>query len=100
VGNQLVARYKLVVGRRIQSATLVADARHSWLDALSSLGALVGLALVALGNRWGIDVVERSRRDRGSGPGTRLRGRSISACGAVAGSLTFAHYRMTVSATG
>ena len=53
VGNQVVARYKLIVGRRIQSATLVADARHSWLDALSSLGALVGLALVALGFRWG-----------------------------------------------
>lgn len=53
VGNQVVARYKLIVGRRIQSATLVADARHSWLDALSSLGALVGLVLVAFGNRWG-----------------------------------------------
>ena len=53
VGNQVVARYKLVVGRRIQSATLVADARHSWLDALSSFGALVGLGLVALGYRWG-----------------------------------------------
>jgi cation diffusion facilitator family transporter len=53
IGNQVVARYKLVVGNRIQSATLVADARHSWLDALSSLGALVGLVLVALGFRWG-----------------------------------------------
>ena len=29
VGNQLVARYKLVVGRRIHSAALVADAKHS-----------------------------------------------------------------------
>ena len=38
VGNQLVARYKLRVGRRINSATLIADARHSWLDALSSAG--------------------------------------------------------------
>ena len=38
VGNQVVARYKLVIGKRINSATLVADARHSWLDALSSLG--------------------------------------------------------------
>jgi divalent metal cation (Fe/Co/Zn/Cd) transporter len=28
-------------------------AKHSWLDALSSLGALVGLGLVALGFRWG-----------------------------------------------
>jgi cation diffusion facilitator family transporter len=53
VGNQLVARYKLVVGRRIHSATLLADAKHSWLDALSSAGALVGLVLVALGHRWG-----------------------------------------------
>jgi cation diffusion facilitator family transporter len=53
VGNQVVARYKLVTGRRINSGTLVADARHSWLDALSSLGALVGLVAVALGFRWG-----------------------------------------------
>jgi cation diffusion facilitator family transporter len=52
-GNQVVARYKLVVGRRINSATLVADARHSWLDALSSAGALAGLVAVALGWRWG-----------------------------------------------
>jgi len=52
-GNQLVAWYKLRVGRRINSATLVADARHSWLDALSSAGALVGLIAVALGWPWG-----------------------------------------------
>src|SRR6201992_2233315 len=41
-GNQVVARYKLRTGQRINSATLVADARHSWLDALSSAGALAG----------------------------------------------------------
>jgi len=52
VGNQLVARYKMRVGRRIQSATLVSDAQHSWLDALSSLGAVVGLAGVAVGWQW------------------------------------------------
>jgi cation diffusion facilitator family transporter len=56
VGNQVVARYKLVVGRRINSATLIADARHSWLDALSSAGALAGLVAVALGLRWGDPV--------------------------------------------
>lgn len=56
VGNQVVARYKLVVGRRINSATLVADARHSWLDALSSAGALIGLIAVALGAHWGDPV--------------------------------------------
>lgn len=52
VGNQVVARYKRRVGTRIHSATLVSDAQHSWLDALSSLGALVGLFGVALGWRW------------------------------------------------
>ena len=51
-GNQLVARYKLVVGRRIQSATMIADAKHSWLDALSSAGALLGLVGVASGWGW------------------------------------------------
>jgi cation diffusion facilitator family transporter len=56
VGNQLVARYKLRVGRRIQSATLISDAKHSWLDALSSAGALAGLIAVALGQRWGDPV--------------------------------------------
>jgi cation diffusion facilitator family transporter len=52
IGNQVVARYKGRVGRRIQSATLVADAHHSWLDALSSAGALLGLLGVALGLPW------------------------------------------------
>lgn len=53
VGNQVVAAYKRRVGRRIGSATLLADAQHSWLDALASAGALVGLALVAAGFPWG-----------------------------------------------
>jgi cation diffusion facilitator family transporter len=56
LGNQAVARYKLVVGRRINSGTLIADAKHSWLDALSSAGALVGLVAVAFGQRWGDPV--------------------------------------------
>jgi cation diffusion facilitator family transporter len=53
VGNQIVARYKLVVGRRIKSNALITDARHSWLDALSSAGALAGLIAVAIGFPWG-----------------------------------------------
>jgi cation diffusion facilitator family transporter len=56
IGNQAVARYKLSTGRRINSATLIADARHSWLDALSSAGALAGLVAVAFGQRWGDPV--------------------------------------------
>jgi len=56
VGNQVVARYKMVTGKRIGSATLIADARHSWLDALSSAGALAGLIAVAFGQSWGDPV--------------------------------------------
>jgi cation diffusion facilitator family transporter len=52
LGNQVVARYKLRIGRRIHSATMIADAKHSWLDALSSAGAAAGLIAVLAGLRW------------------------------------------------
>ncbi|HVB04848.1 MAG TPA: cation diffusion facilitator family transporter [Acidimicrobiales bacterium] len=52
VGNQVVARYKGKVGKRIHSMTLMADAKHSWLDAISSAGALGGLAATAAGVHW------------------------------------------------
>ena len=52
VGNRIVARYKLRVGTRIQSNTLVADAKHSWLDAIASAGALLGLVGVACWLWW------------------------------------------------
>lgn len=52
VGNQVVARYKRRIGTRIHSLTLLADARHSWLDALASLGAMVGFFGVGAGLPW------------------------------------------------
>jgi cation diffusion facilitator family transporter len=52
VGNFAVARYKAVVGQRIQSSTLQAEAKHSWLDVMSSVGAFIGLIGVGLGFRW------------------------------------------------
>jgi len=52
VGNLAVAQYKRIVARRIQSVTMEAEATHSWLDTLSSLGALVGLIGVRLGYKW------------------------------------------------
>ena len=52
VGNLAVSTYKARVARRIHSATLAADAKHSWLDMLSSIGALIGLGGVSLGYRW------------------------------------------------
>jgi cation diffusion facilitator family transporter len=51
-GNLAVARRKLVADRHINSATLVADACHSWPDALSSAGALAGRIAVAAGQPW------------------------------------------------
>jgi cation diffusion facilitator family transporter len=52
VGNLAVSVYKAAIARRIHSVTLAADARHSWLDMLSSVGALLGLVGVGLGYRW------------------------------------------------
>jgi cation diffusion facilitator family transporter len=47
--NLAVSRYKQQIGTRIHSSALIADAHHSRLDALSSVGALGGLVLVAAG---------------------------------------------------
>lgn len=52
LGNQVGAQYKLRIGRQINSATLIADAQHSSLDALSSAGALLGLIGVIAGAKW------------------------------------------------
>jgi cation diffusion facilitator family transporter len=43
-GNEAVARYKIVVGRRINSVPLEADGRHSRTDGLASLAAAAGIA--------------------------------------------------------
>jgi cation diffusion facilitator family transporter len=49
VGNELVALYRIRVGRRIGSAALVADGLHARADGLTSLAALLGAIGVALG---------------------------------------------------
>lgn len=49
VGNEVVARYKIRVGRKIRSAALVADGIHSRTDGLVSVGAVAGLTGVAMG---------------------------------------------------
>ena len=48
-GNEVVARYRIRVGRRIGSAALVADGVHARTDGFTSLAVLVGAAAVALG---------------------------------------------------
>lgn len=49
VGNEAVARYKIGVGRDIDSPALVADGQHARTDTLASAGAAVGIAGAWLG---------------------------------------------------
>ncbi len=49
VGNELVARYRITVGRDIGSAALVADGLHARTDGFTSLAVVLGAAGVALG---------------------------------------------------
>jgi cation diffusion facilitator family transporter len=51
-GNELVARYRIRVGRKIGSAALVADGLHARADGFTSLAVLVGAGGVALGWNW------------------------------------------------
>jgi cation diffusion facilitator family transporter len=56
-GNELVARYRITVGRRIGSAALVADGLHARTDGFTSLGVLLSAGGLALGWRWADPVV-------------------------------------------
>jgi cation diffusion facilitator family transporter len=51
-GNELVARYRVRVGRRIGSAALVADGLHARTDGFTSLAVLLGVAGAAAGWGW------------------------------------------------
>ena len=57
VGNEVVAQYRIRVGRRIGSAALEADGIHARTDGVTSLLVLVGAIAVALGARWADAVV-------------------------------------------
>jgi cation diffusion facilitator family transporter len=49
IGNELVAVYRIRVGRQIGSAALVADGLHARTDGFTSLAVLLGACGVALG---------------------------------------------------
>jgi Cation efflux family len=57
LGNELVARYRIRVGRQIGSAALVADGLHARTDGFTSLAVLLGAGGVALGLPWADPVV-------------------------------------------
>ena len=52
LGNELVARYRITVGRRIGSAALVADGLHARTDGFTSLAVVPAAAGSWLGWRW------------------------------------------------
>ncbi|MER5387686.1 cation diffusion facilitator family transporter [Saccharopolyspora sp. NPDC002686] len=56
-GNELVARYRIRVGREIGSAALVADGMHARADGFTSLAVLGSAAGAALGWWWADPVV-------------------------------------------
>jgi cation diffusion facilitator family transporter len=51
-GNELVARYRIAVGRRIGSAALVADGLHARTDGFATLAVVLAALGAALGWRW------------------------------------------------
>ena len=51
-GNELVAGYRIRVGRRIGSAALEADGVHARTDGLTSLAVVIGAVGVGLGWSW------------------------------------------------
>jgi cation diffusion facilitator family transporter len=57
VGNELVARYRITVGRRIGSAALVADGLHARTDGFTSLAVVLAAGGAGLGWQWADPVV-------------------------------------------
>lgn len=56
-GNEVVARYRIAVGRRIGSAALVADGLHARTDGFTSLAVVLAAAGAWLGWGWADPVV-------------------------------------------
>lgn len=52
LGNEIVARYRIRVGRQIGSAALVADGLHARTDGFASLSVVLSAAGLAIGWRW------------------------------------------------
>jgi len=57
LGNELVARYRVTVGRRIGSTALIADGLHPRTDGFTSLAVLLGALGVGLGWRQADPII-------------------------------------------
>ncbi len=51
-GNELLARYKISVGKKTKSTALIAEGKHSRADVLSSFSVFVGFIFVEVGYWW------------------------------------------------
>lgn len=60
-GNEVLAQYRIRVGRRIGSAALVGDGLHARTDGFTSLAVVIGAAGVLLGfHPGGVDAEKPS----------------------------------------
>lgn len=57
LGNEIVARYRITVGRQIGSAALVADGLHARTDGFTSLAVLIAAGGAWIGWQWADPVV-------------------------------------------
>ena len=57
IGNEIVALFRMKVGREINSAALVADGQHAMADGLVSLAVLCSAIGVGLGYTWADPVI-------------------------------------------
>ncbi|MGB5972354.1 MAG: cation diffusion facilitator family transporter [Nodosilinea sp.] len=57
IGNEMVALFRMRVGREIASAALVADGQHAMADGLVSLAVLLSVIGVGLGYAWADPVI-------------------------------------------
>jgi cation diffusion facilitator family transporter len=57
IGNEVVARYRITVGRQIGSAALIADGLHARTDGFTSLAVLLAAGGSWAGLRWADPVV-------------------------------------------
>lgn len=57
IGNELVAVFRIKVGREINSAALIADGQHAMADGFVSLAVLVSAIGVRLGYSWADPVI-------------------------------------------
>jgi len=57
IGNEIVALFRMRVGREINSAALIADGQHAMADGIVSLAVLVSAVGVGLGYTWADPVI-------------------------------------------